>query len=708
VATRPPSPALDRRRPSTGSAALHGTTAILRPTGHVSCSPLDSCRHRLLDVGTAPDVAARIVDSTGGHPLAIIELGRMLSARQRAGSEPLPDPLPAGKGVERAFARRVAQLSDGGRALLMIAAADGGGELGVLSAASRRVGIAREAFDEILAARLVEVRDNRLFFVHPLLRSVVYQRALEDPRREAHRVLAASLPRESDLVRRAWHLSSAAEGPDECAAGALEHAAVSASARGAFAVAGAALERAATLSTTDGERARRLVEAGDALWRGGQPAKAMAMFDAALALTADPLRRAEIRLKTGVPLALSQSLPSLRDELTRAAQEIRDIDPGRAAILQAQAALAALNTGRIRDAAGAAEDAVRLADGSGLAHLAASLALALTLLAQGDQRRAVVALEGFVSLIDGAGMRHEWFGVAEYVANGLMWAERFSDAQRLLDTMIGFARDLSAPGLMPFALAARADLAFWTGSWMNAMSDASYGADLARESQQTGLLPYPLVTLARVESALGREEDAREHLKTAVELASFAGNLSVEYWAHGALGFLELGGGRPDAAVTHLEQTARSMDAVGVSHPSSLTWRGDLVEAEARLGRVRLARRALARLEDLADRTTGRWAAAAVGRARGMVVDDGFEDHFGEALDALEQLSLPFEWARTHLCCGERLRWTGRPSDATTHLWAARAQFARLARPRGCRAPTWSWQRAGSIPSGCDRVGSSG
>ena len=636
--------------------------------------------HRLLDAGTTPEVAARIVASTGGHPLAIIELGRMLSERQRAGREPLPDPLPAGEGVERAFARRVAQLSDCGRALLMMAAADAGGEVGVLSEASRRVGIGAEAFDEILAARLVDVRENRLFFVHPLLRSVVYQIASDEPRREAHRVLAASLRRESDLDRRAWHLSAAAAGPDEGAAGALEHAATSAGGRGAFAVAGAALERAAELSTADGERARRLVEAGDAFWRGGQPAKAMATFDEALTLTADPLRRADIRLRTGLPMALSQTLPSLRDELTQTAHEIRDVDPARAAILLAQTSLAALSTGRIRDASGAAEEAVRLAGGSGLPHLAASLALALTHLAQGDQRRAVGELEGFASLIDGVGMRHEWFGVAEYVANALMWAERFSHAQRLLDAMIGFGRDMSAPGLMPFALSVRAELSFWNGNWMNAMSDASYGADLARESQQTGLLPYPLVTLARVESALGREQEAREHLKSAVELAAFAGNLSVEHWAHGAMGFLELGAGRPDAAVTHLEQTARAMDALGVWHPSSLTWRGDLVEAQARLGRPRLARRALARLEDLADRTTGAWAAAAAQRARAMVVEDGFEHHFGEALDALERLSLPFEWARTHLCCGERLRWAGRPSDATAHLWAAREQFARLGR----------------------------
>jgi DNA-binding CsgD family transcriptional regulator len=634
--------------------------------------------YRLLGDGTAPDVGARIVASTGGHPLAIIELGRILSERQRDGREPLPDPLPAGEGVERAFARRVAQLSDGGRALLMIAAADAGGEVGVLSTASRRVGIGMEALDEILAARLVDVRENRLFFMHPLLRSVVYQLASEDPRREAHRALAASLRRETDLDRRAWHLSAAAVGPDDCAAGALEHAARSARGRGAFAVAGAALQRAAELSTAEGERARLLVDAGDAFWRGGQSAKAMATLGDALALTADPVRRADIRLKTGVPVALSQSLPSLRDELTQAAHEIRHLDPARAAILLAQASLAALNTGRIRDASAAAGEAVRLSGGNGLAHLAASLALALTHLAEGEQRRAVAELEGFVALIDGVGMRHEWFGVAEYVANGLMWAERFSDAQRLLDAMIGFARDLSAPGLMPFALSVRGELAFWTGNWMNTMSDASYGADLARGSQQTGLLAYPLVTLARVESALGREQEAREHLKAAVELAAFAGNLSVECWAHGAMGFLELGGGRPDAAVTHLEQTARTIDSLDVWHPSSLTWRGDLVEVQARLGRLRPARQSLAHLEDLADRTTGTWAAAAVQRARGMVVDDGFEDHFGEALDALERLSLPFEWARTHLCCGERLRWAGRPSDATAHLWAAREQFARL------------------------------
>jgi DNA-binding NarL/FixJ family response regulator len=184
--------------------------------------------------------------------------------------------------------------------------------------------------------------------------------------------------------------------------------------------------------------------------------------------------------------------------------------------------------------------------------------------------------------------------------------------------------------------------------------------------------------LARLESALGREQEAREHLKTAVELAGFAGNVSIEYWAHAAMGFLELGGGRPDAAVKHLEQTARAIDALGVWHPSSLTWRGDLVEAHARLGRTRSARRALARLVELADRTAGTWAAAVAQRATGMVVEEGFEDHFGEAVDALERLSLPFEWARTHLCCAERLQSAGRASDATPHLWAAREQFARL------------------------------
>ena len=632
----------------------------------------------LVDHDTVPDVAERIVDAAGGHPLAIIELGRLLSAKQRAGREPLPDPLPAGRRVEDAFAQRVALLSEGAHQLLIVASADAGLDVGVLLEASRRFGIPSEALDEVVAARLVEVCESRLHFTHPILRSVVYHQAPEGLRRESHRVLAAMLRRQSDLDRRAWHLAAAANGPDEGAAEALDNAAASAHGRGAFAEAGAALERAAVLSCGDEERARRLVAAGDAFWRGGQSARALSTFNDALEFTTDPLQRADIRLRTGVPEALSQSMPSIR-ELREAAAEIRPFDPVRGAVLLAQASLATLTTGNVDDAVAIAEEAVGLTPaGSSPGHLAASLALALTHLAHGEQSRAVRELEGFVALIDGVGMRHEWFGVAEYIANGLMWAERFIDSERVLDAMIVFARDLSAPGLLPFALTVRAELAFFTGSWTSAFSDAWSAANLARESQQMAVLPYPLITLARVASALGREQEAREHLRNALELAIRSGNRSLEFWAHGTAGFVELEAGRLDAARVQLELTAQSMDEQGVWHPSSLTWRGDLVEAYVGLGRRRSGERALERLEALADRTGGAWARAAAQRAKGMMSDREYERDFLDAIAALRRLSLPFEEARTQLCFAERLRRDHRGADATVQLRAARKEFARL------------------------------
>jgi DNA-binding CsgD family transcriptional regulator len=632
----------------------------------------------LVDLDTVPDVAERIVAATGGHPLAIIELGRLLSEKQRAGSEPLPDPLPAGRWIEDAFAQRIARLSDGARQLLVVASVDAGLDVAVLLGASRRFGIPSAALDEVVAAGLVEVCESRLHFSHPVLRSVVYHRAPEELRRESHGVLAAMLRRQSDLDRRAWHLAAAADGPDEGAAAALDRAAESAQERGAFAEAGAALERAATLSSSDDDRARRLIAAGDAFWRGGQSAHALSTFRDALKFTADPLQRADIRLRTGVPEALSQAMPSTR-ELRDAAREIRPFDPVRAAVLLAQASLATLNASGVDDAVAIAEEAVALTPpGSSPGHLAASLALALTHLAQGEQSRALQELDDFVALIDGVGMRHEWFGVAEYIANALMWAERFVDAQRLLDAMIAFARDRSAPGLLPFALTVRAELAFFTGSWMNAFTDAWSAANLARESQQVAVLPYPLITLARAASALGREQEARLNLKSARELAARAGNRSLEYWAHATMGFVELGAGRLEAAGVQLELTAQAMDEQGVWHPSTLTWRGDLVEACARLGRRGSGARALERLEALADRTGGVWALAAAQRARGMLADGDWEHEFLDSILALRGLPLPFERARSQLCFGERLRREHRGPDATVQLRAAREEFARL------------------------------
>jgi hypothetical protein len=55
-------------------------------------------------------VAGRLVAATQGNPLALVEIPATLTDAQRAGTEPLDDPLAVGESVERAFLSRARSL----------------------------------------------------------------------------------------------------------------------------------------------------------------------------------------------------------------------------------------------------------------------------------------------------------------------------------------------------------------------------------------------------------------------------------------------------------------------------------------------------------------------------------------------------------------------------------------------------------------------
>src|SRR3954462_2921910 len=237
-------------------------------------------------------VRDRIVAETHGSPLALLELPRGLTARQLAGGFGLVEAQGLAGRIEESFVRRVETLSADARRLLLIAAAEPVGDPLLLLAASKRLGIALSVTDAETDALLA--LGERVTFRHPLVRSAVYRTANREQRREVHLALAEATDRTVDPDRRAWHLATAAVGPDESVAAELEQSAGRAQARGGLAAAAAFLHRSVVLSGDPKQRVRRALAAAQASLHAG-------IFDGGLELlalvegsTPDDLQQAQV------------------------------------------------------------------------------------------------------------------------------------------------------------------------------------------------------------------------------------------------------------------------------------------------------------------------------------------------------------------------------------------------------------------------------
>ena len=223
-------------------------------------------------ISVAPDVASRLWDGTQGNPLALLETCRLLSAGQLQGLERLPEPLPSGPALERAFARRLEALPEPTRQALLLAVTSLLHDCQVVTIASAMAaaGLEADALEPAEDAGLITITRGRIAFQHPLVRSAVYHGAAPSERRAAHRALAQSLESRDELECRAWHLAGASIGHDDVAASALERAAQQAWDRSAYAAAASALTRAATLTEDESARMRRLHRAAEAAFRAGR------------------------------------------------------------------------------------------------------------------------------------------------------------------------------------------------------------------------------------------------------------------------------------------------------------------------------------------------------------------------------------------------------------------------------------------------------
>jgi len=620
----------------------------------------------------APEVAERLARETGGNPLAIVELSRLLTEAQVAGREPLLEPLPAGASAERSFRRRVDARSEPARQALLLAAAATAGDLGPILMAARTLGLELSAFEEVEAAGLVAVTEARLSFPHPLVRSAAYACASPAERRAAHRALSEAVGDE----QRPWHLAAAAFGPDEAVACALERTAQSARGRRGYAAAATALERAAQLSPEEAQRAKRLFAAADAARQAGCTERADGLLARALESAEDVQLRAAIQHARGRIELFRGRMNAARELLANEAITIEPLDPDLAASMLADAALASLLAG---DAQGSVKTG-RLAQGmlqaqGGAAELITKLILGTALYRVGQVREGLRLVSSAAAIADDEAVEPEYLVHAGHI---LTWAGEFTRARVLLRRAVDEIRTTAALGVLPFALFACSGLDVRTGRWTSAYADATEAVRIASDTDNPFMRCHALGQLALVEAGQGRKDQCRAH---AFEALALARSLDIEYPREigDALGLLELGLGRPQEAIRHLEPVTRIAVEDAGGHPvlarASLP---DLVEAYVLSG-TSPPTELVAALAAPAEAIESASFCALAERCRGLLADDeDFDASFAEALRLYELARMPFARARTALSYGERLRRSGRRVESRVHLRAALESFLRL------------------------------
>lgn len=626
-----------------------------------------------------PYVRAEILGEAHGNPLALRELpaaqreGHLgtLAGTSHAGA------LPHGSRVQQTFVDRVAALPEATRTLLLVAAAEGTGDLEATAAAAGALGAGVADLEPAERRQLMRLEGGRLVFGHPLIRTAAYQSAPLAARVAAHRALADAMPRVGGADRRAWQLAAAATAPDEYVAAALEETARHARARGGYAAEAAARERAARLTPDGTGRARRLALAAVAAADAGQSAHAADLARRAAPHLTDPAVLARLaRVRAGVARE-REEFDAAHRVLVDTAAAIADRAPDTAAPLLYEAMTAAWVAGH-RPSIDEITDrvaALGLATPSGAPpYLPAVEGIAR--LAAGEPGRALPPLRDLFARLRGEA---HGLGLRER-ASIATWFAPLGDLQGGIDVAAELERECreqGAVGPLPLVLLLRARARVLLGRHGCALAGAAEGVRIAEDSGQrhyaaqlTGVLAYL--------AALGGDEARVKELTTFVDPRQAPPG---RVWSAAAQPLLDLGLGRHEAALRGYEDLA----AGPASHTTvALYCVPDHVEAAVRAGEPDGVRELAERYAEWAGHTGMPWARAVAARCRGLLAEagaggaDAVHAAYEEALRLHADDGRPFERARTQLLLGQWLRRAGRRSEARGPLRSALDVFEQL------------------------------
>jgi DNA-binding CsgD family transcriptional regulator len=623
----------------------------------------------LIDAALPAVVRDELVDVTGGNPLALLELPGALSEDERAGRAPLRLDLPLNERIERAFMTRVEPLGDGARRMLLIAAADDSGEVGILLRAAEGAGVGADGLDAAERAGLLSADGPRVRFRHPLLRSAVYHAAGFADRRAAHEALAAALSDEADVDRRAWHRAAAATAPDDEAAEALALTADHAASRGGHAAAARALERAAELDSDPRRRARRLVAAAGSSAMAGRIGHAVALLDRAEPELQDPMDRGmAMRVRGMASMAIGRPADA-HVMLADAARALLPADRPVALTLMMRACMAAAmagDPGAIHAMLAELDTEPR----SDAELLPSRLMNGISRLIAGDPAAGVASIQEALTLAENVDVLEQ----VQQAGGGAVFVGDWARARRQFDRAIVLARERGALPVLAETLGLRAIIALWERRLVDAASDAGEAVRLADDIGHGNARALPVTVLAWLAGLRGDEAACRHHADEVLALSLERGLALPAGLATWALAELHLATGRWDEALLRL--TAIEEVRPGFGHPFLpvlSSW--DRLEAAVLAGRPDVAERTLARFAAWAEAAPAPWAVPVLADCRALTAAPGEADaHFEAAIESLDRAGT-LDRARIQLHYGEYLRRERRRIDARVHLRAALDAF---------------------------------
>jgi DNA-binding CsgD family transcriptional regulator len=616
-------------------------------------------------------VRDQLIAEAGGNPLALLELAGAVMPAGLAGGFGIPGTSgPRGK-PERSFLQRYQALPAPTQRLLLVAAADPTGDPVLVWNAAAKLGISPGTAIPAETGGLATF-GARVVFLHPLVRSVVYQAASPPERRATHKALAEATSADVQPARRAWHRAQAALGPDEQTAAELERAADNARARGGIAAAAAFWERATELTLDPRRRAERALAAARARQQAGAFDAALAMLDAAEAGPLNEMQHAQADLLRGrVAFALNYGSDA-SPLLLKAASQFEPLAPALARETYLEALSAALLAGR-------------LATGGGLLETAAAARLALppprrarppdllldglALLITDGYAAAAPVLRRAVSSFGGRDVPSEdglrWLWLACHAA-GLVWD--FQGWDVLSARFVRLGRDTGTLTVLPMALSTRAGACLFAGEL--AAADSLAGEEAA-VTQATGsrIAPYAPLGLAAYQ---GREAE--------VARLAEAGTADVLRRGEGVgLSFIQWAAALLHNGLGHYREAAElACQASEDSRAQRFTgWAlAELIEAAARGGEPDRAADALRRLGVATQASATDWALGVEARSRALLSrGETAERLYREAIGRLGRTRLRPDLARAHLLFGEWLRRERRRLDAREQLTHAYGMF---------------------------------